>query len=240
MDEKKPSFIEQNLKYIMIVIGILALVVSYFLFYSPKQSDINDIQDEIDSLESRYEDLKAKEKKRDQYIKDTEEAKAKRDNYLSFFAKGNFTKRQIMDYDTLATTTQVTLSTISFGKEGNAYAFGTAEHDGKFDKKAETLPEIYTTSKEYSLEVVGTYDNVLEFIRQVTENTKRRTSINSVSFSFDSALNTITANIRVAEYCLNGTDPELFGEDGKNYTVVTIPVFATGVNNIFFTTLVSR
>lgn len=240
MDEKKPSFIQQNLKYLMIVIGILAVAVSYFMFYSPKQTDITDLQDEIDSLESRYDDLKAKEKKRDQYIKDTEEAKVKRDNYLSLFAKGNFTKRQIMDYDTMAATTQVTLTTISFGKEGNAYAFGTAEHDGKFDKKAETLPEIYTTSKEYTLDITGTYDNLLEFIRQVTENTKRRTSISSVSFSYDSALNTVSAKMKITEYCLNGTDPELFGEDGKNYTVVTIPVFATGVNNIFFTSLVSR
>lgn len=61
MEETKNNALQQNMKYILILIGVAALVLSYFMGYSKYKTDISDIEDEISSLESRYDDLKSKE-----------------------------------------------------------------------------------------------------------------------------------------------------------------------------------
>ena len=61
MEETKNSALQQNMKYILILIGVVALILSYFMGYSKYQTNISDINDEISALETRYNDLKSKE-----------------------------------------------------------------------------------------------------------------------------------------------------------------------------------
>ena len=66
MEETKNSALQQNMKYILILIGVVALILSYFMGYSKYQTNISDINDEISALETRYNDLKSKESKREE------------------------------------------------------------------------------------------------------------------------------------------------------------------------------
>ena len=61
MEETKNSALQQNMKYILILIGVVALILSYFMGYSKYQTNISDINDEISALETRYNELKSKE-----------------------------------------------------------------------------------------------------------------------------------------------------------------------------------
>ena len=47
MEETKNSALQQNMKYILILIGVVALILSYFMGYSKYQTNISDINDEI-------------------------------------------------------------------------------------------------------------------------------------------------------------------------------------------------
>ena len=51
MEEKKTSELAKNLKYILVLVGVLALVVSYFLFYKKYDEQAKSVEDEIEKLE---------------------------------------------------------------------------------------------------------------------------------------------------------------------------------------------
>ncbi len=77
MEETKNSALQQNMKYILILIGVVALILSYFMGYSKYQTNISDINDEISALETRYNDLKSKESKREEYEKKEKRSRGK-------------------------------------------------------------------------------------------------------------------------------------------------------------------
>ena len=230
MEETKNNALQQNMKYILILIGVAALVLSYFMGYSKYKTDISDIEDEISSLEARYDDLKSKESKRGEYEKNKKDVEEKYETLLSQFDAGLSTKRIIMDCHNIASSIGISFSSLSMTEPRSFWVFGTEKKDGKVNNRDTTNYEMLATARTYSIQATGTYLNIKELLNQVvSEKTKRRVPT-SLSFAFDPVLNTVTCTVSVTEYAVSGKDRE--------ESISNVPTYNQGIDNIFFTSLI--
>lgn len=230
MEETKNSALQQNMKYILILIGVAALVLSYFMGYSKYQTDISDIKDEISSLETRYNDLKSKESKRGEYQKKKKEAEEKYDAILSKFDAGLSAKRVIMDCHNIASQIGLSFTSLSMSEPKLSWAFGTEKKDGKVNSKDQMSYEMVASVKNYSIQVTGTYGNIKDFIKQImSDKAKRRVPV-SMTFAYDPTLHTVSCSLSIMEYAISSKD--------RTESVTDIPIYNQGIDNIFFTSLV--
>lgn len=229
MEETKNSALQQNMKYILILIGVVVLVLSYFMGYSKYQADISDIKDEISALETRYNDLKSKESKRGEYQKKKKEVEEKYDTMLSKFDAGLSAKRVIMDCHNIASQIGLSFTSLSMSEPRISWVFGTEKKDGKVNNKDQASYEMVASVKNYSIQVTGTYGNIKDFIKQVmSDKAKRRVPV-SISFAFDPTLNTVSCNVSIMEYAISNKD--------RTESVADIPIYNQGIGNIFFNSM---
>ncbi|MCI8668431.1 MAG: hypothetical protein HFI34_02720 [Lachnospiraceae bacterium] len=232
MEETKNSALQQNMKYILILIGVAALVLSYFMGYSKYQTDISDIKDEISSLETRYNDLKSKESKRGEYQKKKKEVEEKYDTILSKFDAGLSAKRIIMDCHNIASQVGLSFTSLSMSEPKISWVFGTEKKDGKVNSKDQMSYEMMASVKNYTIQVTGTYSKTKDYIKQImSDQAKRRVPV-SLSFAFDPTLHTVSCNLNVMEYAISSKD--------RTESITEIPLYNQGINNIFFTDLGSN
>lgn len=236
MEEVKNSSLQQNMKYILIIIGIVAVALSYFMGFSKYKTDTTDIKDEVSALESRYNDLKSKESKRKDYEKDIKAAEEKYEQVLSKFDAGLSTKRIIMDTHNIATAIGVTykFETLALTEAKSTYVFGMEEHNGIPAKKDENAAyAMVGDSKAYTVTATGTYIEVKKMLDQLMngDEHKRRVPSN-ITFAHDSTLNLVTCQVVMTEYAVRSKD--------RTETVTEIPSFNTGIDNIFFDGLVKN
>ncbi len=227
MEETKNSALQQNMKYILILIGVAVLVLSYFMGYSKYQTEIADIKDEISALETRYNDLKSKESKRGEYQKKKKEAEEKYDTMLAKFDAGLSTKRIIMDCHNIASQIGLSFTSLSMSEPKAFWVFGTEKKDGKVNSKDQTSYEMMASVKNYSIQVTGTYGNIKDFIKQIMSDKAKRRVPFSMNFAFDPTLHTVSCNLNVMEYAVSSKD--------RTESVADIPIYNQGIDNIFFT-----
>lgn len=218
-----------NIKYVLILIGLVALALSYFLGYKGYQTDISDIKDEISSLEARYNDLKTKESKRKEYENDKKEADEKFEEILSKYDAGLSTKRIIMDCHNIASSSSLSLTSLSLSEPKLFWAFGTEKKDGKVNNKDINTYEMMASARTYSIQATGTYNNIKDLLDKImSEKSKRRVPV-SISFAFDPTLNTTSCNVSITEYAVIQND--------RKETESIIPNYTQGIENIFFNSL---
>jgi len=218
-----------NIKYVLIIIGLVALALSYFLGYKGYQTDISDIKDEISSLETRYNDLKTKESKRKEYEKNKKEADEKFEEILLKYDAGLSTKRIIMDCHNIASSSGLSLTSLSLSEPKLFWAFGTEKKDGKVNNKDTNTYEMMASARTYSIQATGTYNNIKDLLDKIlSEKSKRRVPV-CISFAFDPTLNTTSCNISITEYAVIHKD--------RNESESIIPKYTQGIENIFFNSL---
>lgn len=233
MEENRNNLLQQNAKYIVVIIGIILLLASYFFGYSKYKTEISDIQDEISILDKRYNDLKSKESKRKQYEKDKETAEKDYNDILNKFDAGLSTERLIMDCYNIETDTEVNISSITFAEQALTYVFGTEDKNGVLkEKEKNMIPEMIGNSRVYSIEATGTYNAIKKFIGSIMNDDAKRRAPNNISFAFDSTLDTVTCNVRLTEY-------SIVDAQRKESTTI-IPDFNLGMDNIFFTSIINN
>ena len=138
----------------------------------------------------------------------------------------------------------IEIKTLAMGTNEACYTFGGGEEGGKLKGKDAEESFIVTgsgapitllpVSNEYSITATGTYEQIKTMIAKIRTTENKRKVIQSITYSFDSAANTVTANVSLVEYAIEGTTGE---EDAKprKETMYPIPAtIATGVPNLFF------
>lgn len=233
MEETKNNALQQNMKYILILIGIVAIALSYFMGFSKYKTDISDIEDEISSLETRYNELKTKEQKRKQYEEDKEKIKEEYEALLAQFDAGLSTKRIIMDCHNIASSIGLSFESLSLTEAKSSYVFGTEKKDGKATKKDDIASyDMVASSRTYSIQATGTYLDIKEMLNQIMSDKAKRRVPTTISFSFDSTLNTVTCKVGVTEYAVMSKN--------RQESVSQIPTYNAGIDNIFFTSLIKN
>ncbi|MBD5136332.1 MAG: hypothetical protein HDT39_10300 [Lachnospiraceae bacterium] len=232
-------------KGIYIIIGLAAILVSYFLGFNNLSSKNTELQQTVDELQADYERLKADYANKSLYIKETKEFGEKYEEILSKFDTTLLNEGQIMDIYDMQTKCGIEVTAVTLTDPSEIYAFdGSVTSD--FVIKAQT-PQVNSdgttvepesivkstaidssyrgVSSTIALTAKGSYEGIKEMLKTITSDKKRKVPSNIV-FTFDSTTEEIICGVTIAEYAIKGKD--------RVEKKVEIPDGAIGRENIFF------
>lgn len=232
-------------KVIYIIIGIAAILVSYFLGFNNLSSKNTELQQTVDELQADYDRLKADYANKSLYIKETKEFGEKYEEILSEFDTTLLNEGQIMDLYNMQAKCGIEVTQVTLTDPKEIYAFD-GSITSEFVTRAqmpqtnpdgttvESDPIINSTAIDSSyrgvsstliLTTKGSYEGIKEMLKTIIGDKKRKVPSN-ITFTFDSTTEDIVCNVTMAEYAITGKDREP--------KKVEIPDGAIGRENIFF------
>ena len=233
---------------IFVLIGVVALVVSYLFGFNNLNASNDDLSSEIDTLQAKYDSLSAEYSKKDQYIKDTKAAEKDYEEMLKKFDAGVTEQSLIVDSEAYETKLGVTETALNISSildpNGVTLDDGTVNFEGvyQFGQMQSLNPEesgVLTGADSsfkginaaYDLTATGSYQQISDLLQTVSKSNKRKVP-SSLNFTYDGTKELVTINMKVNEYAIVGNDRKMSDVDIKKS--------AEGQGNIFFSQLYSK
>ncbi len=233
---------------IFVLIGVVALVLSYFLGFTNLNSKNEDLKSEIDTLQTDYDNLNSEYAKKDQYIKDTKAAEKDYTDMLKKFDAGVTDQSLIVDSEAYENKLGVTVTALNIASildpngvtldDGSVnmegiYQFGQMQSLNPND--AGTLTGADSSFKginaTYDMTATGSYQQISDLLQTVSKSNKRKVP-QSLSFTYDGTKELVTVNMKINEYAIVGNDRKMSDVDIKKST--------EGQGNIFFSQLYNK
>ena len=238
------SSLKENTGVLVLLIGILALIASYFLGFTSFNDKNIELSANIESLEAKRDTLKADYANKAEYEKKTKEFDEKYEKILKEFDTTLTDESQIMDLYNMQLKNNVMITTVTLAMPEETYAFDGSLTTTDMTAQTQTTdangnpveadPIITTTAIDSSYRGVscdenftmtGSYGDIKASLKEIIESSKRRVPT-SVSFSYDSTNEKVTCTVAASEYAITGDD--------RKQNKVEIPSSATGRDNLFF------
>ena len=220
----------KNLKYVFLLVGVAALLLSYFLVFTKYNTKISDIATEIDGLQIRYDDLSIKESNKQNIIDKTEEANSNVSSLLSRFDGGITYQSEIMDNYELAEKMQIDLASITLTPTTDVYSFGQLASSNPNGGVGGLSTDYIGVSTAYTITVTGSYEQMKDILKEIRNNTSKRKAITGVQFAYNTEDNSSAVVINVNEYAIKG--------EGREQSKVTMPTINTSTTNIFYNSII--
>lgn len=176
-----------SIKILLVLVGLGLVFVSIMLVAKPKNETIKALKAEIAELQTRYDDLCAKEDKKDEFIKETQEFNdifdAELVNYPAdlnqetavMFMKGT---EEAQEYENLA---------IALPEPSTYYVLGqgAASADGTVPEVDEDEGQPYVVeTTAYGITYQGSYDGIKDYLAYIADY-KYRMNISSITIAYD-------------------------------------------------------
>lgn len=238
------SSLKENTGILVLLIGILALIASYFLGFTGFNDKNSELSANIESLEAKRDSLKADYANKSEYEKKTKEFDEKYEKILKEFDTTLTNESQIMDLYNMQLKNNVMVTTANLAMPEETYAFDGSLTTTDMTAQTQTTdangnpvqadPIITTTaidssyrgvSCEESFSMSGSYGDIKTSLKDIVGSNKRRVPT-TVNFTYDSTNETVTCDVTASEYAITGDD--------RKQNKVEIPSSATGRDNLFF------
>lgn len=226
MSETSKSSISNNLKYILVLLGVVALVLSYFLVFTKYNTKTEDIQDEIDSLQEKCDDLEAKNSNKAKIETKTKEAEEKYESILKEFDGGVTYQSQIMDAYNMGQRLQIQVPALSLSLAAPVYTFGQIASSNPNGGLGGVSAEYSGEAMAYTIETVGTYDQMKQTLNYIMNEEGKRKVPNTITFAYDSSTQQVSMSINITEYAVSGGD--------RVQKEVEIPDYVKSTTNVFY------
>ena len=220
---------QRNLLLVILAIAILFVCIYYVA--KPQFEERTTILNEKDERETYYNDLKAKDVNRQQYIEDTETYETLYTEILDEFPSELYQENTIMYIEGIKNEYDFDFPSVSLGEETLFYTLGTgATGDASLDSSAETTDETATGEGAYNCysasfptSYAGSYDNLKDVIDYI-ENSDYRMTVDSIDISFNEETGLYEGSMTFTSYSVSGGD--------RSTDQVDVDV-DTGTSNIF-------
>lgn len=229
MEESKNNGMMKNLKYVFVLVGVVAMVLAYFLVFSGYSDEADDLDSDIDDLKGQYETLQEKAKKFNEkdVKKYVEECDAEYEKVMKRFDGGISYQSQIMDTYNMAQALDIRIPTLTLTQIADVT--GEDREDVKFLTNQKYVEKMMT----YQFETLTTYDKFEDVLKYILEFEGKRKVLTSVGFDYDSTTQEVSMIFSVNEYAIAG--------EGRKVSDVEIPAYNQGPANIFYNNeIVSR
>lgn len=215
-----------NLRIILVLLAAVVLGGVYMYVYKPNMDEKETIDSDIESLQTRYDNLKKQEVHRDEYIKLTQEYNEKFDEVVEdfpatldqeisvMFMKGIEKNQGDLMFD---------IKTVGLGAPQLFYSLGSggSSSDDVTTSGASGSYDCYSAAFPISYE--GSYEGIKDLINYVLDY-KYEMSVESINIAYDSNNDSYTGIVTLDAYCVTGGD--------RKADTVTTDV-SNGVSNIF-------
>lgn len=242
---------KSEIQLLIAVLGVLLVVVTYFLVYAKFNDMSETIETQNASLRSQVSTLEILEQRKADYLEATEKMQSYITGFENRFPADILPEDSIMMVKTLEDYTRTDVANIAFGTEAEVpYAAETpaatdgtaAATDGTAaasdvaatadttvtDSLVTTEGTAYADTHMYevplSISIECTYDDFKGLVRYIY-NLQERKSIQGVNISYNEAVGMLSGNMTLNTYYLLGTD--------KVYSEPDIPAMGMGVDTLF-------
>ena len=235
---------KSEIQLLIAVLGVLLVVVTYFLVYAKFNDMSETIETQNASLRSQVSTLEILEQRKADYLAATEKMQSYITGFENRFPADILPEDSIMMVKTLEDYTRTDVANIAFGTEAEVpYAAETpaatdetaAASDAAAtadttvtDSPVTTEGTAYADTHMYevplSISIECTYDDFKGLVRYIY-NLQERKSIQGVNISYNEAAGMLSGNMTLNTYYLLGTD--------KVYSEPDIPAMGMGVDTLF-------
>lgn len=205
-----------NIKVLLILAAIAILGATYLYVYKPNADDKESIEAEIATLQAEYDDLKAQEVHRDEYIAETEDNYAKFDEKLAYFPATLDQEISVMfikGVEKNQGNLQFGVNSVGLGEPELFYTIGSApgvdaETVAVQDGEEVSEAGAYQCVKaKFPINYEGSYEGLKDFIDYIMAY-KYRMNIDSFNIAYDSTADLYSGSISLNAYCVAGGDRE--------------------------------
>ncbi len=191
---------KSNIKIILVLATIAILGLTYMYVFKPNMDDKAALESEIETLEKKYNDLKAQDAHRDEYLAEIEVNKAYFEDVVADFpatldqeVSVMFVKGVEKDKGNL----QFDVNSVGLGQPALFYTLSgsTSEEGTGYECYRAKLPIAYE----------GSYEGLKDFIDYIM-NYKYRMNISSFSIAYNSNDDIYSGSIELNAYCVAGAD----------------------------------
>lgn len=241
----KMSKKDQNL--LLFVVGLLVLVVVWFMVVSPMREKTESLRMENSSLKGTAELYQSINMNKDEYEKSVLVLEDKRDNILDDYPSNMLTTDKIMYLTNLENfyvedvavagmafdVVEEVVPEVSEEEQANQDAQTTTDEEGNVTEAASTTEEenaenqglhLYKVPVNYNFR--ATYTGSKDMIEYLFDNGYRK-SIRNMNLAYDTETGQLAGDMDVDFYYILGTD--------KLYDPISIPPVRKGVPNVFHT-----
>lgn len=224
---------KSNIKLILFIVAVAIVGLTYLYVFKDNMSDAESIQSEVDTLQTRYDELSEKQKDRDMYEAKTAEYNEKFEERLAYFPATldqeisvMFIKGVEKDQGNL----QFGVESVGLGEPESFYSLSAASAANTSDSTDTTDTDTTVVPGDYQcltaafpINYTGSYEGIKDFIDYIMAY-KYRMNISSIDIAYNSQDDTYSGTVNLNAYCVTG--------DGREADKVDVNV-PEGVTNIF-------
>ncbi len=231
---------KSNIKILLFIAAVAILGLTYLYVFKDNMSTADSIQSEVNTLQTRYDELMAKQQDREMYEEKTAEYNQKFDERLAYFPATldqeisvMFIKGVEKDQGNL----QFGVNSVGLGEPETFYSLSAAASADVASDDAGTTDTSNVDNTEevlaaggyqcltaaFPITYEGSYEGIKDFIDYIMAY-KYRMNISSINIAYDSQSEMYTGSIALNAYCISGNGREADSVD------VDVP---EGVSNIF-------
>jgi hypothetical protein len=226
---------EKDRNLLIVLLGVLLLVGSFFGIYRPKISENQTISAENQTLSARLDELNGLIEQQSFYEEEITRVQNGIKQELSGFPSALLYENGIMDVVSLEHFTNSEISSLTVGEPEYVSVNGDAAA-GSSDsaEDGETAAASSAAANQYSLYEISTsinysstYSQAKSLIDQIVQSQDKQ-CIRSFSATYDASTGLLTGVIEFDSYFIDG-------QEQKAYVPADIPSMTHGVDNIFGT-----
>ena len=215
---------KKDIKLIIVLVGVLILVVAYFVVYRKYDQQTQDLQSQIDSLQPELQQLREYDEHKQEYLDGTEAYKENMKSIMSSLPTSVWTEDQIMLARRMEEDLDITDTSESFADPIVVTQFkGTPLDD--IDNYSD---QVDMTSNKYQMTLAADmdYSQMKDFLDYVYDE-DYMTGLDSITMNYDAEKADLSVSAVINQYTLSYQDaPE---EDHK------VPEVSKGVKDPFGT-----
>jgi hypothetical protein len=216
-------------KILIAFIGVLAVVLSYFLVFAPTSEKNEALTMENAQLNAKIAELKAKQEKEEEYISETERLNREVATLLAEYPSYLMYENEIMDVVDLEKSADVFVSSLTLADPVVVSVGSSAQTDAADETDDQSAAS--AAASQYSLYDAGTsvsysgsYSGMKNMLDRIVSAQDKR-SISTFSATFDNSTGEITGALNFESYFIYGQE--------KDYEPADIPSMKHGTDNIF-------
>lgn len=239
------SISKKDLKLLLYVGGILAIVLVYFNIFSPTLENNKILVQENIELQAQVERLEELDKNKEVYLEETADMRSEIAEIYSIFPADIKEETTIMYANMLEGISDLEVSAIGISSRNQLYAMleGNTQADTADTTDAGTVAEtagqyagepraaLYDRQVTYTFTV--SYEGFKKVVRRIQEETEKR-NVEDITLSFDPSTGRLVGSMLVNMYAMDGTEIE------KVYMEPEVPPMPLGTDNIFGTIIYSE
>lgn len=218
---------KRDAKLLLILFGIVILLVGYLAVYNPYNNKADEVKAEISELETSAEELRGYYNNLDAYYAGIDSASEIIEEEMGRYPTSVRHEDMIMYAISMEKDIDIDITNISFSGPNVVAAFQGASED----ENGETVVKDMTAQQNaMTVSCDMSYKGLKDMIKYITK-TEQRTTLDSVSVSFDAETAQINGSATFNKYFISSPDDE--------YVETQVPKIPLGKDDLFGTYNVS-